>query len=142
MDDIVWWCDSAADARQTLALLRRQLWDRRRLRLKPNPQLGRSDAGLAFCGFRVRPGVVLPSQRKLQRFKAGAARLAQACLHGYGSDPAIACSQIQRALDGLQATLAHTQSLHFQQAVWARLGAWDGDDLPGRPDPLPLQWPP
>lgn len=98
MDDIVWWCDSAADARQTLALLRQQLWDRRRLRLKPNPQLGRSDAGLAFCGFRVRPGVVLPSQRKLQRFKAGAARLAQACLHGYGSDPAIACSQIQRAL--------------------------------------------
>lgn len=144
MDDIVWWCDSAADARQTLALLRQQLWDVRRLTLKPNPQLGRSDAGLAFCGFRVRQGVVLPSQRKLQRFKAGAARLAQAHRHGHdqGLDPAVTGSPIQRALDGLQATLAHTQSLHFQQAVWARLDVWDGDDAPGQFDPQPLQWPP
>lgn len=137
MDDIVWWCDSADAARQTLAQLQQHLWAARGLQLKPSARLGRSEHGLAFCGFRVRPGVVLPSARKLQRFKAGALRLTAALANAGG--PQCSEAEAQRAHDALHATLAHTQSAHFRRGVWGRLGAWDGDGDGGA---LPLQWAP
>ena len=135
MDDIVWWCDDAAACHHSLALLRQHLWDARRLQLKPNPRLAPSAAGIAFCGFRVRQGVVLPSQRKLQRYKAGAAKLAPWLLGPPEASGDIGSAECQRAHDNLHATLAHTQSLHFRQGVWGRLGACDGDDA----DRPPLQ---
>lgn len=112
MDDIVWWCADLAAARASLEELRAFLWQARRLRLKARVRIGRSTQGLAYCGFRVRPGVVLASSRKLSRFRAGLARADAALIRGAASE-----AQFQRAADGLLATLAGTQSLGFRQRL-------------------------
>ena len=117
MDDIIWWCDSRDEARATLAALREYLWAARRLRLKPAVLVGRSDRGLRFCGFRIRCGQVLPSARKLARFRVGARALARAATQGGATD-----AELQRAHDTLSATLAHTESLRFRRRVWAAPG--------------------
>ena len=117
MDDIVWWCDTPADGHRLRAALADHLWQSRRLVLKPKLQAGPNARGLRFCGFRVRPGVVLASPRKMARFRAGAFKLAAA--HQAGAVPD---ALLQRAHDGLAATLAHTQSLHFRQRVWGAVG--------------------
>ncbi|MBL8330503.1 MAG: group II intron reverse transcriptase domain-containing protein [Rubrivivax sp.] len=130
MDDIVWWCDGPAEARQLLADFTDQLWHTRRLRLNPNAHSGPCDRGLRFCGFRVKPGVVLASARKLSRFRQ-AARVLQRFKDSApgggapwdeGGDSAIQQQcLLQRAHDNLLATVAHTQTLHFRQRLWARL---------------------
>ena len=122
MDDIVWWCDGPAQAQQLLADFESQLWQTRRLRLKPDAHIGPSSRGLRFCGFRVKPGVVLASSRKLSRFRQGARKLAAYAeeVGTVGIDEA-GGSVMQRAHDGLLATLAHTQSQHFRQRLWAAL---------------------
>jgi hypothetical protein len=74
---------------------------------------------LAFCGFRVRRGVVLVSSRKLSRFRAGLARTEAA--HEAG---AATSAEAQRAIDSLLATLAGAQTLGFRQ----RLCSERGDD--------------
>lgn len=128
MDDILWWTASKAAALATLAELRGFLWRERRLRLKPAPLIARSEHGLAFCGFRVRPGVVLASQRKLTRYRAGLARIEAARADGRATE-----AQAQRAHDGLLATLAATQSLHFRRRLCSGLdddAALDGHNQP------------
>lgn len=116
MDDILWWAPSQAVAHETLAKFRDFLWRERRLRLKPAALVAPCDRGLAFCGFRVRPGVVLASRRKLARYRAGLARIEAARENGRVSD-----ALAQRPHDGLLATLAATQSLHFRQRLCAGL---------------------
>lgn len=124
MDDIVWWCERRADALESLDALRDFLWRERRLRLKAGARIGRSEAGLAYCGFRVRPGVILASGRKLSRYRVGLARL-QAALAGDG----VSTAQVQRAQDGLLATLAGAQTLGFRQRLCRDLG---DDPAPNR----------
>jgi RNA-directed DNA polymerase len=115
MDDILCWCDSLAQAREVAAQLRAHLWRTRRLRLKDNPGFGHSRHGVRFCGFRIKPGVVLPSQRKLERFTQAASRWVDAVAAGKVSQ-----ADAQRASDVLHATLAHTQSERWRQTVWAQ----------------------
>ena len=114
MDDIVWWCESRADALRTLDALRDFLWRERRLRLKPKVRIARSPQGLTYCGFRVRPGVVLASSRKLSRYRAGMQRIDMAL--GAGSVDVV---QAQRAHDGLLATLHGSQTLGFRRRLLA-----------------------
>ena len=121
MDDIVWWCDGPGEARDLLQGFEEHLWQTRRLRLKPGAHAGPSARGLRFCGFRVKPGVVLPSVRKLSRFRQGARRLMQGQEAAQPCDGVTAEAALQRAHDGLLATLADTQSLHFRQRLWAAL---------------------
>lgn len=121
MDDIVWWSPSREAALASLEDLCAFLWRERRLRLKPGALLGRSARGLSFCGFRVRPGVVLASSRKLSRYRAGLARIDAALARGHASQ-----AQAQRAHDGLLATLAGAETSGFRQ----RLFAERGDSLP------------
>ena len=113
MDDMVWWCRSADAGQRTLAALAQHLWQTRRLQLKAAVRQGPSAHGLQFCGFRVRPGVVLPSARKLARYRQGARALIRAQAEG------MPAALAQRAHDGLAAGLAHTQSQRFRQRVWA-----------------------
>lgn len=113
MDDIVWWCESRNAAQQVQGGLHDWLWRERRLVLKAGAQPRRSADGIAYCGFRVRQGVVLPSTRKLARYRAGAQRLLRAEAAGRASG-----LELQRAHDALLATLERTQSLHFRQRLW------------------------
>ncbi|MER2555816.1 MAG: reverse transcriptase/maturase family protein, partial [Thauera sp.] len=116
MDDILWWAASKAAALETLAAFRDFLCRERRLRLKPAALVARCEHGLAFCGFRVRPGVVLASRRKLARYRAGLGRIEAARAVGLATEAAE-----QRAHDGLLATLAATQSLHFRRRLCGAL---------------------
>jgi len=117
MDDIVWWSPSRNAALATLEDLRRFLWQERRLRLKPKAQIGRSIQGLAFCGFRIRPGVVLASSRKLSRYRAGLARIDEVVAARRASS-----RQVQRAYDSLQATLAGAETSGFQRRLLVERG--------------------
>ena len=117
MDDIVWWSSSRDAALAGLEDLRTFLWHERRLRLKPKAQVGRSEHGLRFCGFRIRPGVVLASSRKLRRYRTGLARIDAAAVAGDADE-----QQVQRALDSLLATLAGTQTSGFRRRLHAAQG--------------------
>ena len=119
MDDIVWWCASRDQAQSVLAGFRVWLALHLRLQLKPQARVGRSAQGIAFCGFRVRRGVVLPSARKQRRFRQGA-RAWMRAFH----EPGTAEGDLQRAHEVLQATLAHTRSVEFRRRVWARVGGY------------------
>lgn len=112
MDDIVWWCRSRQEATETLQLLRDFVRQARKLTVKSTVQIRQSRQGLCFCGFRVRQGVVLPSSRKLSRFRAGLKRIETARANDDVSD-----QQAQRACDNLLATLNGTQSLTFRQRL-------------------------
>jgi retron-type reverse transcriptase len=110
MDDIVWWCETRESACVTLEELQNFLLQKCRLKLKRNVHIGRSCGGLIYCGFRVRPGIVLASSRKLSRYRAGLARLNTALIQGK-----VNVADAQRAHDGLLATLKGAQTLGFRQ---------------------------
>lgn len=112
MDDIVWWSPSRHAAMAACEDLRAFLWDERRLRLKAGVHVGPSARGLAFCGFRIRPGVVLASARKLARYRAGLDRIEVAESAGR-----VTPAQIQRACDGLLATLAAAETTGFRRRL-------------------------
>jgi RNA-directed DNA polymerase len=114
MDDIFWGCASRAVAEDSLTLLATHLETGRGLRLKAGPRIARSAEGARYCGFRVRQGVVLPSPRKMHRFRAAMARIEQAQFAGQADE-----GQIQRAADTGLATLAGCQSLDFRRRVLA-----------------------
>lgn len=126
MDDILWWCPSKEAAKASLHDLRQFLVRERGLHLKPTVLMARSGRGVAYCGFRVKPGVVLASGRKLSRYRAGLTRIEAA-----RATEQVTERQAQRASDGMLATLAGTQSLHFRQRLCALLR---DDDLPKRYD--------
>lgn len=117
MDDIVWWCETRARALGSLDELRAFLWRERRLRLKPGVHIGRSAQGLAYCGFRVKPGVVLASSRKLSRYRAGLARLETARVRGQAT-----AIESQRAHDALLATLATSETVGFRRRLCVAQG--------------------
>lgn len=123
MDDIVWWCDSRAEAADGLDALREFLWNERRLRLKPTAHIGRSTQGLAYCGFRVRPGVILASRRKLARYRCGLMRVQRARAAGL-----VDAAQVQRACDGLLATLAGAETLGFRRRLLHAQGDGEAAD--------------
>ena len=68
MDNVVWWCESRAAAREALAAARAFLRDDLLLEVKEPAQLGRSAGGLAYCGDRVLPGALLLSRRRRRRY--------------------------------------------------------------------------
>lgn len=113
MDDILWWCDSRDDALATLAELCKFLWRERRLRLKPSAGIAPSTAGVAWCGFRVHQAVILPSRRKLARYRRHACQIERAWASGQVSE-----ADVQRASTNTLAALAHSHSLGFRQRFW------------------------
>ncbi len=122
MDDIVWCCRSAEAAAAVLARFEPWLLAERALRLKPSAGPQPSAQGISWCGFHIHRHVVWPGPRKRRRFVAGVQRLRRAELHGDASP-----AQLQRAHDGLLATLAGTSSLRWRQGLWqaAPVAAWE-----------------
>lgn len=112
MDDIVWWCESRSAALNTLGGLKEYLLHQRRLRIKPSFHIGPNARGILFCGFRVRPGVILASSRKLKGYRRACRRVEQALSEGKASE-----LQVQRALDGALATLARCETSGFRRRL-------------------------
>jgi len=68
MDDVVWFTESKAEARRTLAQARTFLLHTRRLEIKPDARVGRSADGFGFLGFHVRLGTLRLSLRRKRRY--------------------------------------------------------------------------
>lgn len=68
MDDLVWWGDDKAAVRDALDQACAYAQDRLQLTVKTPVQVGRSGAGLMFCGYRILPGQLLLSRRRKRRY--------------------------------------------------------------------------
>ena len=112
MDDIVWFTDSKAAAHASLAALQAHVNEMLGLELKPGAQPRPCAAGLLFCGFRVKQGVVLASPRKLARARRQVLRLQSAQAQG------ASMADLQRAVEGWRAALLPAQTLHFRRRLW------------------------
>lgn len=112
MDDIAWSCPSAHAARRSLAVFEAFVREALDLTVKAGAHIGPARRGLVYCGFRVRPGVVLPSPRKLRRYRARRRQLARAERLGLASE-----DELRRASDALLATLDGTTSDRFRGRV-------------------------
>lgn len=110
MDDVVWWCASREEARETLVAARSFLAQERGLELKPDARIGRSAHGLPFLGFRVLPGLLRLSLRRRRRYAAARARWERAFLRGVIDGQGLQA--------GYAAALAVTA--HAEAAAWRR----------------------
>jgi hypothetical protein len=110
MDDLAWWGDDKTAVRDALDQARAYARDRLRLTVKTPVQIGRSRAGLPFCGYRILPGRLLLSRRRKRRYAE--------CRRDW--ENAYAAGRIDaRALQaGYAAALAITA--HADAAAWRR----------------------
>lgn len=118
MDDVVWWCRSKREARRSLQLARDFL--RINLGLLCNErmvQVGRSCRGITFCGFRVFPGSVRLTRRKMRRY--GQLRRANEASYKRGE---IGSLELQFAYEPLSATVRQADSLGWRQQEHIRHG--------------------
>lgn len=113
MDDIVWFCESADVARSSLAQLRGLLIDALHLRLKDKVIVRSCSQGLVFCGYRIKPGVILPGRRKRRRFGQSVQRLKVAGAAGLAP-----MADLQRAHDVLQSGLLPAESRGLRRRLW------------------------
>lgn len=71
MDDVIWWCGSRQDAKNTLSGVTSLVEDTLGLVVKRSAvQVNRSVRGVSFCGFRILPGAIRLSARKRWRYAA------------------------------------------------------------------------
>jgi len=115
MDDVVWWCATREQARDTLAAARAFLTEHRRLTIKPDARIGRSVAGVTFLGFRILPCALRLSLRRRRRHRA-ARRWWEAHFVAGRADSL----QLQRGYDSAHAIVQHAASLPWRRLELAR----------------------
>lgn len=115
MDDVVWWCDTRAAASAALEAARAFVERERRLELKPEARLGRSEQGLPFLGFRILPGTMRLSLRRRRRYAAARARWERAFSEGRAGAAAL-----QAGYASALAITAHAEAAAFRRAELAR----------------------
>lgn len=115
MDDIVWWCDSREQASETLAKAREFLARERRIELKPDAHIGRSEEGVSFLGFRVLPGMLRLSLRRRRRYRAARARWEEAFASAH-----VDARGLQRGYASALAITAHADAEAWRRAELAR----------------------
>jgi len=121
MDDILWWCDSREQARETLAAVGEWLDRERLLRLKEPSQINRSHCGVGFCGYRVSPGALRLSTRRRQRYQERRAAWEAAWREGR-----IDALTLQRGYDAVRAITLHADSRYWRRHELARHPAPEG----------------
>ncbi|MEF8758728.1 MAG: reverse transcriptase domain-containing protein [Candidatus Accumulibacter sp. UW25] len=114
MDDIFWACRSRSAAEESFAALATHLREERALALKPRVRLAQAGEGTQFCGFRIRQGIVLPSRRKLARFRCAMERIGHAARTNLATE-----ANLQRAAELACATFSGCESLGFRQRLLA-----------------------
>lgn len=110
MDDILFWSESKAAAREMLRSLCQYLQVERCLQIKPEIQINRSSRGVSYCGYRVLPGKVLLSRRKRQRYQQLRLQWEQSWLDGEITE-----LELQRAYQSI-----HSITLHADSDEWRR----------------------
>ena len=116
MDDIAWWCDSEATARSGLERIREYLRSNLALEIKPTLRIARSDQGIRFCGFRVFPGTIQLSRRRMRRYAAARRRWESA----YGLGLIDECT-LQQGYASACAITAHADAIGFRRQQLQRV---------------------
>jgi RNA-directed DNA polymerase len=115
MDDILWWGDSPHILKGQLAQFKVYLCEELGLTAKPSSiQIQPSSKGVSYCGYRIQCGEIFASRRKLRRYAQNSEVHTEAFEAGVWS-----ASHVQRAADGLAATLAHCQTADWRAKFWA-----------------------
>ena len=115
MDDVVWWCQSSQQARQTLQAARQYLCEERDLELKADAYIGRSPQGLPFLGFRILGGSLRLSLRRRRRYRAARARWESAF-----ADGRIDALQLQAGYAAALGITAHARAAAWRRAELSR----------------------
>ena len=110
MDDVAWWCDSKAQAKQVLVQVRDYLLEKRQLLLKPTLQIQRSEQGIHFCGYRILPGVMRLSVRRKRRYQQRRLYWENQCQH-----QRINALQLQAAYAAVHSVTQGTDSLGWRR---------------------------
>ena len=105
MDDMIWWADSKAGARDIFRRVRDYIEIRRGLTIKENVQIQRSRRGATFCGFHLTPGGPRLTKRKKRRYEER-----KKYWEARYMDGAIDALQLQRAYDSVHGVLAHASA--------------------------------
>ena len=115
LDDAVWWCESRAAAKASLAAVRAFVPETLGLTLHDDAYVQGSTRGLSFLGFRVYPGRLHLSKRRRARFRA--ARRAWETAHTLRL---IDAEQLQRGMDSALAIVQHADARSFLREEWLR----------------------
>lgn len=111
MDDMVWWCQSKALARQTLLQVKASLMAHCRLTIKPAYRINQSKKGISYCGSRILPGEIRLGKRSKKRYAAQRKVLELAFSRGE-----IDARQLQAGFAAVLAPTLHADSLRWRQA--------------------------
>lgn len=120
MDDVIWWGDSKADAKQTLEIVKQYLWLERGLCVKPTIQILPSNSGVSYCGFRITQGNVRMSRRRKRNFTKRLSYWEQQYLTGQIDE-----LQLQNAYAAVHAISQGTNSLAWRQQQVKKYPALD-----------------
>lgn len=120
MDDVLWWCDSKAQAKQTLQAVKVYLRFERGLIIKPSIQILPSKAGVSYCGFRITQGNLRMSRRRKRNFTNRRLYWEQQYLSGQ-----IDALQLQNASAAVHAISHGTNSLAWRQQQLKKYPAID-----------------
>ena len=118
MDDVIWWCDTKAITRRTVADTQVWLQRERGLLVKPNLTVAASKRGVTYCGYRISPGAVRLTPRKKLRFQQR-----RQYWEGLYQQGKISALQLQKAYASVHAIVAHTDSLKWRQENLRRFPA-------------------
>lgn len=110
MDDVLWWCETKAEAQQLLLEVKLYLHEERYLTVKPSVQILPSKQGVSFCVFRVHQGVIRLSRRRKHAFKQRKHFWEQQYMAGEIDD-----LDLQMAYAAVHSVTQGTDSLHWRQ---------------------------
>ncbi len=115
MDDVVWWCETKAEARRVLFETREWLQHERGLSVKDNAQIQYSRNGVSYCGARITREAIRLSRRKQRAYRSHKAYWERAFEQGR-----VDARQLQSAYAATLAITAQCDSLAWRRAVEAR----------------------
>jgi RNA-directed DNA polymerase len=110
MDDIVFWATSREEVVAAVAVAAEVIQKTLRLRLRDEPVINRSQAGLSLCGFRIFPGIVRASVRRRRRFAAARRRW-----EGRFARREIDALELQRGYDAAAGMLAQVDAHEWRR---------------------------
>jgi len=110
MDDVIWWCDSRAVAKNTLNKVRSYLSSQRNLNIKPSIQIQKSRQGVTYCGFCLTQGTIRLSKRKKRRYQQRRLYWEQAYQKGE-----VDALQLQQTYAAVHSITTVTDSLKWRQ---------------------------
>jgi hypothetical protein len=108
MDDIIWWCQTPVQAKDVLNRAKDYLSHELDLSINDNIQINRCKEGITFCGFRIYPGTIKLTKRKMNNYKNRRKYWERLYLNGR-----IDGEKLQSAYSSVHQITAHADSLEW-----------------------------